>query len=345
MQDDRVDIKRARSGSDTGSVGSHGRKRAPEKLVDKNRSVRALGTAEVDDGAKISAGLASTVTLKAFLLKTTWKCTRTGRISLPYWGQVGLIRGERLTDSPSEKSPKRQAVAGDDGKKTASSSLRCSHFAVIPTTCLHNVEDEEVNGEAYTFRRAEISAPGEGEGTFELDFDCAGIKASASGDSIVLRAGDANQQEIRWDYYDIATGVKIDNPQSPLTEKIASYEKMERVDYKFQVGQKIGMAVYRNFEVTDEDAGMTKGTITTEELRKIFGRENRVNIYTGQITRVSPGGEAFEHDINSFRGCSGAIIFLLDSDQDGYGVKSSDYGKAIAVHVGGQRLENGLTVK
>eukprot|EP00980_Cylindrotheca_fusiformis_P010834 scaffold2447_cov110-Cylindrotheca_fusiformis.AAC.16 len=110
------------------------------------------------------------------------------------------------------------------------------------------------------------------------------------------------------------------------------------------VGQKIGMVVYRNFEVTPEDAGMSRNSITAEELRQVFGRENRVNIYTGQITKVSPNQKAFEHNINTFRGCSGAVIFLLDVDQEGCGVIESDYGKAIAVHVGGDRLSDGTIV-
>jgi hypothetical protein len=62
---------------------------------------------------------------------------------------------------------------------------------------------------------------------------------------------------------------------------------------------------------------------------------------TGQIPNVSPGKEAFKHNINAFQGCAGAIIFLLDVDQEGHGVIEADYGKAIAVHVGGDRLGDG----
>ena len=102
-------------------------------------------------------------------------------------------------------------------------------------------------------------------------------------------------------------------------------------------------AVYRNYEITPEDTGMSR--MTNEEIQQIFGKENDANIYTGQMTHVSPCERVFEHNINTSRGCSGAIIFLLDMDQDGFGVDSSDYGKAVDVNVGDQRLADGTIVK
>ena len=121
-----------------------------------------------------------------------------------------------------------------------------------------------------------------------------------------------------------------------------SFEKVTRQDYRFQVGQKIGMAVYRKFVVTAEDAGMPQNTLQPDYLREIYGHENRVNIYTGKITHVSPDGKAFEHNINTYAGCSGAIVFLLDMEQgEETGVISEDYGKAIAVHAGGKQVAAG----
>lgn len=83
--------------------------------------------------------------------------------------------------------------------------------------------------------------------------------------------------------------------------------------------------------------------MTQDELRLIYGRENDVNVYTGQITHVSPDGTAFEHNINTFTGCSGSVVFLLDRDQEGYSVMVEDYGKAIAVHVGGRMFRDQMT--
>lgn len=66
-----------------------------------------------------------------------------------------------------------------------------------------------------------------------------------------------------------------------------------------------------------------------------------MNIYTGEILRVSQDGSSFEHNINTYKGCSGALVFLLDRDQNGNGTLEADWGKAIAVHVGGKFVEEG----
>jgi hypothetical protein len=150
------------------------------------------------------------------------------------------------------------------------------------------------------------------------------------------------QTQFFWKYgHDVTSAGQIDNPRNHFTRKELSFEKLERQDYRFQVGQNIGIAVYRNFVVTAEDAGRPRNTLSNDYLRDIYGHENRVNIYTGQITHVSPNGRAFEHNINTFAGCSGAVVFLLDQDQDENGVISADHGKAIAVHAGGKNIAAG----
>ena len=109
-------------------------------------------------------------------------------------------------------------------------------------------------------------------------------------------------------------------------------------DFEYKVGQKIGMAVYRNykFDFTNDDIytnnGWKKEDFPKDDIMRIFGQDNDVSIYTGEITAVSPDKEVFCHSINSFRGCSGAIVFLLDKNQ--HFVGDQDYGKAIGVHVG-----------
>ena len=154
----------------------------------------------------------------------------------------------------------------------------------------------------------------------------------------MIRTGNTNEAGITWDYHDMTKADKIDNLESLLTRNNLSFQQVVRDDYEFQVGQKVGIAVFRSFELSADDTGMPSNSVTADELRQIFGREGRVNIYTGQITNVSPGKEAFEHNINAFRGCSGAVIFLLDVDQEGLGVMESDYGKAIGVQAGGDQL-------
>jgi hypothetical protein len=102
-----------------------------------------------------------------------------------------------------------------------------------------------------------------------------------------------------------------------------SFEKV-RDGFVLREGQKIAIAVYRMSDVSRRDVG--------------WGSDmNHVNVYTGAITSASAGydGTVLEHNINAFAGCSGAIMFLLDKNQEGLGVEECEYGKAAAVHVGG----------
>lgn len=68
-----------------------------------------------------------------------------------------------------------------------------------------------------------------------------------------------------------------------------------------------------------------------DELVSIYGLPGNVNIYTGEITEI--GDEYFEHNINTFPGLSGSIVFLLDQDQP-LCLAERDYEKAIGVHAG-----------
>jgi hypothetical protein len=45
------------------------------------------------------------------------------------------------------------------------------------------------------------------------------------------------------------------------------------------------------------------------------------------------GKDFIEDDVNSFTGCSGAVVFLLDEGQPD-SVDPSEYGKTIAIHSG-----------
>jgi len=224
------------------------------------------------------------------------------------------------------------------------SSLRSSRFAATPITCIHNLEDDVVDEVTWEFVGSKLTPVGaDTRRMYVINFEKARYTADPD-ESIVIRTGNAEEEEITWEYHDVTTAEKISNVASPLTRKNLSFPKVTRDGYEIQVGQKIGIAVYRNFEIEAADAGLPENSITAEELRQIFGLVGRVNVYTGQITKVSPGGEAFEHSINTFRGCSGAVIFLLDQGQEEHGVMESDYGKAIAVHVGGEELSNGAIV-
>jgi len=134
---------------------------------------------------------------------------------------------------------------------------------------------------------------------------------------------------------DISVGELITDPTIPVTSEPYSFAKV-RSNFQFQKGQKVGMAV-----MFPKDAKPTKKTIAgafedevdlqEEEIDKIYGEHTQVNIYTGEILYV--GRDHIEYDINSFTGCSGAIVFLTDEGQPD-SVHSGDYGKAVAIHSG-----------
>jgi hypothetical protein len=113
-----------------------------------------------------------------------------------------------------------------------------------------------------------------------------------------------------------------------------SYEKVDD-NFNLVAGQKVGIAVFRRSPITHEDAGVSAGV----DLQTYFGQPNMVHVHTGCITRVSEDNSVLEHDINTFVGCAGAIVFLLDQNQNGL-VDSRHFGKSIAVHVGGESTIN-----
>lgn len=126
-------------------------------------------------------------------------------------------------------------------------------------------------------------------------------------------------------------GQQINDPTHFLTQNSLSYEK-EDDNFNLVAGQKVGMiAVFRRSPITHTDAGVSAAV----DLQTYFGQPNMVRVHTGCITRLSEDNDAFEHDINTFAGCSGAIVLLLHQHQNGL-ADSRDFGKAIAVHVGGE---------
>ena len=344
-EDDDYNGRRMRSSSDASSGrsgrsdGSYRRRCRPEKLIDVNRRVRGVGTAFVDNGAAISPSLTAIVSSKAFYLDIKLRNRQTHEI-LGASGQVGLLRGERLAPSPPSQ---RRALEGEDGRPTP--ILRSSRFSVTPVTCLHNVvsEVDDESDDVIEYVRSEILAP-TGERVEVDDFARAGYEVDTA-DAVMIRDSDENRASsgIFWKYgHDVTTAGEITIPRNHFTRKHLSFETIERQGYRIQSGQKIGISVYRDFAITGEDVGMPQNALSSDELRDIYGRENRVNIYTGQITHVSPNGNAFEHNINTFAGCSGAVVFLLNQDQDRNGVIGADHGKAIGIHAGGKNISPGV---
>ena len=239
-------IRRARSHSDSSSsVGSHQRQFHPEKLIERSRRVREIGTACVDDGAAISPSLAQAASAKALCLKIFVRSRNTGdNLPNPFWGQVGLIRGERLTTSQPREGTSA-VPGGRDQRPVSVSVLRSSRFTVTPVTALHNVAtetDPNGSGDVIEYAGSEIVSP---VGSRQVqDFERAGFEIAREGDVAVLirqlqTSENGSVEKISWKYgHDVTSAGKISNPRSHFTKKSLSFEKMERQEFRFQVGQK-----------------------------------------------------------------------------------------------------------
>ena len=108
----------------------------------------------VDNPNAISLELASSVARKAFLLRITTQNTYDGS-AVTYTGQAGLIRGQRLNESPPMK---RQAIQNAPHRRQQ--PFYRSRFETIPTTCVHHVVTEPNNkGVVETYLRSTLTGP------------------------------------------------------------------------------------------------------------------------------------------------------------------------------------------
>jgi hypothetical protein len=102
-------------------------------------------------------------------------------------------------------------------------------------------------------------------------------------------------------------------------------------------GMQVGIAVLftsdsKPTNKTIAGVGQEEVTMEPEDIENVFGKPGVVNIYTGKILFV--GTKHIEYDMNSFTGCSGAVVFLLAGEDQHNSVQMCDHGKAIAIHAG-----------
>jgi len=98
-------------------------------------------------------------------------------------------------------------------------------------------------------------------------------------------------------------------------------------------GKKLEL-LYSNTGATPKTVLGGYAHIQQPELNRIYGPAKHTHIYTGEISHV--GSQHIEYTINTFEGCSRAIVFLLgcEAQPADLGVMLKDVGKAIAVHTG-----------
>jgi hypothetical protein len=125
---------------------------------------------------------------------------------------------------------------------------------------------------------------------------------------------------------DFTWGNEVASPRNFMTAKSSSFDIVDS-HFELAPGQQIGIVVSRRSPVPHLAANVPNPV----DLKRYYGSDLTSNIQTGTILAVSGDGSFFTHDINTYKGCSGAVVFLLDKKQPD-SVNVLDYGKAIAVH-------------
>jgi hypothetical protein len=286
-----------------------------ERLIDRSRDCRVIRNTFVSGTDDISADLVNKVSKKACEFFMTFRNPVTGLEY--YYGQGGFIQGKVLAARTRPDDDWRHRVAFQEDLS----------YEATPVTAKHNLGSD--GGETYLFTIAKCFD--QVKELIELrDGGC------AMTESIPVRPATATTREITWSADDISFGDTITDPSNVLTKASRLFEKIPNT-FRLRQGHRIGALVYRTFEITHKDAKAPPNT----DLDHIYGQKSWVCIYTGQVTEVSANGRTFCHDINTFKGCSGAIIFLLDRNQPD-DVTAEFYGRAVGINVGGLDVDNNL---
>mmetsp|Transcript_14219 Transcript_14219/g.39425 ORF Transcript_14219/g.39425 Transcript_14219/m.39425 type:complete len:291 (+) Transcript_14219:111-983(+) len=185
-----------------------------------------------------------------------------------------------------------------------------------PVTCLHNVVARLGSEPKYitcTFDGRSFNE------TFEVHIQHMGIPVNRVQPLMVT----IDDQTIFWQYgVDITKGEFPEDEPTPQSRHFHVFQA-ESVDFEYPEGTKVAMAVFAKHAATEDSSRMPPDVAATVTPTQVYGAADEINIYTGKITRRHE--RHFEHDMNSYRGCSGAIIFLLEGPHAGY---------AIGVHIG-----------
>jgi hypothetical protein len=156
------------------------------------------------------------------------------------------------------------------------------------------------------------------------------------GGDVEVRAATETSSALSWYGQDVSYGAKVENKSSSLTKSSRLFEKVPE-SFVLRVGHKIGISVFRSFDITHVDA-KAPGNVVLEDF---FGQKLQACIYTGEVTEISGNGRTFCHNINTFEGCSGPVVFLLDRKQE-VTLEEKFHGLAVGVHVGGLGLTNNI---
>jgi hypothetical protein len=229
------------------------------------------------------------------------------------YGQSALIRKGDISRSPGQTT---------------------FHCTVVPVTAKHNLRIVQRRDEILIPKRSTLNVK---VGVANFVSEDLGWQPSQA-DELDIREGEEGSRTALtlWGL-DISTGKEISTPKPPLTDPGYAFD-LVRTTFKLETEQRVGIAVNFRREAKPtatsiKGAGpdVLRPTLCEQQIEDIYGKPDYVNIYTGKITYV--GKDHIEYTCNTFTGCSGAIVFLLDQAQPN-SVQRCDWGKAVAVHAG-----------
>jgi hypothetical protein len=284
-----------------------------EIVCDISREATPYGAGYNDGPEMISEELARKMYLKAMAYRIECNVASADDENIvEFSGQAGLIRSDLLVPSP--------------GRGDGSGGGR---YKVYPVTAKHNMKAElgELLGtKIYSHALAK---------TKHVSFPEMGLTTLQQ--PMILKGSDDDDNDVELPFgLDFTFGSAIENPINSFTGALTSFSII-RHDFRIEKGQKVAIAVWRVAKLVTEG---TIGRLSLEEEAKYYGPPDVPVIQTGVITGIYGNGAVFSHSINTYEGCSGAIIFLLDKEQPPESVQAADFGKAIGVHAAGYYPHN-----
>jgi len=285
-----------------------------------------VGVSFVAPASAISQSLVDIVSRKACQVTISYEYKDTAEESSVVYGSGGVLRGPEIRRERVQETEDEQARS--PARKKARRFLDVASYEGTLVTAKHNLVPEEEEVYVQTTLRFPETNP------LRTVMPDGGTTIT---DYITVR--DLGDNVIQTEDNDFSFGAR------ELTEgKVTTKEPFLFVQvpntFLLQVGHKIGIAVFRSYEITHEDAEAPNDV----DLATRFGSVNQPCIYCGKVTEISANGKTFLHNINTFTGCSGAVIFLLDIGQDkvDQAFDSDMAGMAVGIHTSGLDANNNL---
>jgi hypothetical protein len=133
--------------SNSSALDLKGGRDMEERVINRDLELRPTGLVQVDNPAAVGTDLLAEVQGKAVCWEITYN-RLDGSEGPTYYGQLGLIRGNRLTPShivARESEPKRQRTDGSVDVDPPPPN----RWEATPTTALHNVIDYPNKNECF----------------------------------------------------------------------------------------------------------------------------------------------------------------------------------------------------